>query len=503
MGKKSLGIDISDDRITGVALEQQGKSVLVAGCISLPLSEHIDVAAQIRQLCKQLDWREGACICGLSLSQLSVRNLALPFRGVKKIAQTLPFELEEQLIVPVDTQIADFLLSETTGSDTMLVVFTAEKTFLSGLLEGLQGVCDPEIITPSVVPLAAQIAKRNRDNENLLLLSADLHAITMVLIQGKRPLFYRRLSYPEQMILPPPFFGDSDQAMVTNMAAIEQSIQFFYGSIERSLDYFRMETKVDCRPERVVLTGPLAGVDGIADIIASVMHMPVEKLDLLSLSNIHCSDTVCPQWQGQRFDPAVSLALLGFGRKAGINFRKDAFVKKRTFFSSRKQLAVAAAAVAVLSGCVLGYMLNDYRLLRNRDTIIKDELTAIFKQTFPKVTKAQSPYIEMKAALKTVQGPGAPAPLFATDKRVLSLLADISARIPETIALQVNRLSIEREAVFLKGTTDTFNKVEIIKNALAASPRYRTAQIVTATADKEKKNNSIRFEIQLQFGGGI
>ena len=503
MSKKSLGIDIGESQVTGVVLEQRGKSLVVAACLSLPLTDQLDPAQQVRLLCQQLDWREGACVCGLPLSLLSVRNLALPFQDVKKIAQALPFELEEQLIVPVDTLITDFFLSETTDSGSMIVAFAAEKSFLSGLLDGLQGACDPEIITPSVVPFAAQIAKHNRDNENMLLLSADLHAITMVLIQGARPLFYRRLSYPEQMILPPPFFLDSDQVVVTDRAAIEQSIQLFCASIERSLDYFRMESKVENRLERVVLTGPLAGVEGMAETIASAMHLPVEQLDLLSLGKIHCSETVCPQWQSQRFDQAVSLALLGFGRKAGINFRKDAFVKKRAIFSSRKQLVGVVAAVAVLSVCVLGYMWNDYRLLRNRDTIIRDELTAIFKQTFPKVTKVQAPYVEMKAALKTVQGPGAPAPLFATDKRVLSLLADISARIPETIALQINRLSIEREAVFLKGTTDTFNMVEMIKNALAASPRYRTVQIVSATADKEKKNSSIRFEIQLQLGGGV
>jgi general secretion pathway protein L len=69
--------------------------------------------------------------------------------------------------------------------------------------------------------------------------------------------------------------------------------------------------------------------------------------------------------------------------------------------------------------------------------------------------------------------------------------------------LQVSRLAIEREIVLMKGTTDTFNSVETIKNSLSASPRYKGVQIVSATADKEKKNGSVRFEIQLQLGGGI
>ena len=503
MGKKSLGIDICDGQIIGVALEQHGNSSRVTACLSLPLSEHVDIAQQVRLLCEQLNWREGACVCGLPLSVLSIRNFALPFRDIRKIAQALPFELEEQLIVPVDTLITDFFPSETTDSGCMVVAFAVEKTFLGSLLDGLRGVADPDTLTPAVVPLAAQVINHNRENKNLLLLYADLHSITMALIIGEHPLFYRRLSYPEQMILQPPFLMENGQVVVADMAAIEQCIHHFCGSIERSLDYFHLERATESRPEGVVLTGPLAELENMAEMIASSLHLPVEKLDLLSANKITYSDDALTPWQSQRFDQAVSLALLGFGKKAGINFRKESFAKKRTIFSSRRQLAGAVAAVAFVAVCLFGYIWNDYRLLQNRDKVLRDELTTLFKQTFPKVTKVHEPYAEMKAALKNVQGPEAPTPLFATDKRVLGLLADISARIPETIALRVSRLSIEREFILIKGTTDTFNMVELIKNSLSASPRYRTVQIVSATADKEKKNSIIRFEIQLQLGGGV
>jgi general secretion pathway protein L len=146
-------------------------------------------------------------------------------------------------------------------------------------------------------------------------------------------------------------------------------------------------------------------------------------------------------------------------------------------------------------------MWNDYRTLQNRDKVVRGEMMAIFKQTFPKVTKVQEPYTEMQAALKHVQGPESPTPLFAADKRVLGLLADISARVPQAVTLKVSRLVIDRESILVKGTTNTFNSVDTIKNSLSASPRYRAVQIVSATADKEKKNSMIRFELQLQLEG--
>jgi len=501
MGKKSLGIDISDGQVTGVALEQQGKVLVVTAFLRLPLSDSADIAEQIVELCRQLDWREAPCICGLPLSLLSVRNLTLPFRDGKQIAQALPFELEEQLIVPVETLVVDFMVSATADAGSRIIAFAVEKEFLSALLDGLKEVVDPEIVTPAVAPLAAQIAATCGKIGNMLMLHADLHSMTMVLAHGDRPLFYRRLSYPEQMILHPPFFFDDYQVVVTDMAAAEHCIRLICESIERSLDYYRMESEAESRPELVILTGPLAEMTAMAEIIASAMQLPVETADLLAANGIHCPEAMRPAWQSQRFDRAVSLALLGFGKKAMVNFRKEAFARKRTFYSSRKQVIGAVAAVLVVGLGALGYLWNDYRSLQRRDQAVRDDMTAIFKQTFPKITKVREPYTEMQAALKSVQGPESPTPLFVADKRVLGLLADISARIPETVVVRVSRLSIDRESVLIKGTTETFNSVDAIKNALAASSRYKAVQIVSATADKSKNTSLIRFEIQLQLEG--
>ncbi len=501
MGKKSLGIDISDGQITGVVLEQQGKSFSLLASLGLLLPEDGDVGAYARHLCEQLNWKEGVCACGLPLSMLSVRNLALPFRESKKIAQALPFELEEQLLSPVDSMVVDFNLCETTDSNSLIVAFAAEKKILSQLLDELQPIADPEIITPAIVPLAAQVVRQNHDKKNILLLHADLHSCSLVLIQDDTPLFYRRLSYSEQMITPPPVLLENGQVVIADREGIEQSLQLLCDSIERSLDFFWLASHVKYQPDSVVLTGPLAAMESLTEIVAAALHLPTETMDVLSANKISCSDEIRAQWQKQRFDRALSLALLGLGKKVDVNFRKDVFAKKRDFFSVRKQMVGAVAAVVIVLGGVLGYLWNDYRALLRRDQAIRAEMVTIFKQTFPNVTKVHEPYLEMQAALKTVQGPDSPAPLLASDKRILGLLADISARIPSSVVLQVSRLAVDRESVLLKGTTNTFNAVDTIKNGLAASPRYKTVQIVSATADKSKKSGMIRFEMQLQLEG--
>lgn len=499
MGKRSLGIDIGDGQLSGVALEQRGQVQTVIACASLPLAEGADLAAQLRLFCESFHWREEACVFGLPLSLLSVRNLSLPFGGVKQIAQALPFELDEQLLTPVDTQVVDFMVSATSEAGSRIIAFALEKALLHTLLEATTGVVDPESITPAVAALAAQIGRQQRPESMVLMLHADLHSMTMVLAQGERPLLYRRLSYPEEMILHPPFLFVDDQWVVVDPASAEHCLRLVCALVERSLDYYHLEGEIQSRPERVVLTGPLAAMEVMAGILASALQLPVEPVDLLAALGIECPEAL--PWQSQRFDRALSLALAGLGKKGGINFRQGAFAKKRTFYAARKQVIAVVAAVALLGLGCLAYLGLDYRQLLGRDQRVREEMTQVFKQTFPKITKVRDPYSEMQAVMKAVSGPEASTPLLLSDQRVLGLLADISARIPETVTLRVSRLAIDREAVMIKGTTATFNSVDAIKQALSASPRYRAVQIVSATADKARDTSLIRFEIQLQLEG--
>jgi len=75
--------------------------------------------------------------------------------------------------------------------------------------------------------------------------------------------------------------------------------------------------------------------------------------------------------------------------------------------------------------------------------------------------------------------------LFTQEKRILAILADISARVPDTISMHVSRLVVDQDSVKIKGTTDAFNNVNVIKKVLARSARFSEVNIVSATKAKD------------------
>ncbi|MDR2548856.1 MAG: PilN domain-containing protein [Desulfobulbus sp.] len=505
---QSLGIDIGDSRITGVVLEQRHRQLAMVGCFSLPTPYRADPAEAIDRLCRELGWKEGVCVCGLSLSLLSVRNLNLPFADAKKITQVLPFELEEQLLAPVETVVTDFSFAGKGEAGAAVVSFSLEKSWLQDLLTGLHEVVDPAVVTPAMASLALHLARQDKGRPNFLLVHVDLHASSLVLVANGQPALFRRLAYSEEMILSPPFHCEQGQVEIVDPEAATECIRQLCRSIEQSLDYFRMENKEGSRgggldlglPERIVLTGPLSQGTFVSEVIWADFELPVECIDLLAANGIACTQEVREQWLGPFGDRALALALQGF-KRTGVNFRKDGFAPRRQLFSSRKQLLGAVAAAAALVVGTGGYLGYDYHRLQQRDADLMAAMVTLYKQTFPGVTKVHDPLAEMQAKMKAAQGPASPALFAHGEKRVLGLLADISARIPEAISLRVNRLNIDRESVTLKGTTDTFNAVQAIKSALAASAKFKSVQIVSATADKDKKKGAVRFEVQLQLEG--
>jgi general secretion pathway protein L len=501
MGTQTLGIDIADSSLSGVVLDRQRRATQLVDWCSLPLRQGEDVSTSIGRLCEQLGWQGECSFLGLPLSLLSVRNLALPFTDVKKITQALPCELEEQLATPLEQVSYDFCLGRKNGSESALLVFAVERQWLGHVLEGARACIDPDGVLPAMVPLAEQAAAVYQESGPLLLVHGDLHSLDIALITDGTPVFYRRLSYPEQLLIQPPFILENDRVTAI-LPEAEEGIGRLARLVEQSLHFFRMESRDATPPKQVLLTGPLAGMeDALIDSMAAALAIPVKRLSLLEHCRVICSSEQRSRWNSPQMDRALAVALSG-GKKGGtINLRQGHLAPQKSLLSQRRRVFVPALAALGLLVAGLGYFGATTYGLQQRDTALRQEMTAIFQATFPGVTRIQDPYVEMQAKLKSLQGTETPMPFFVTDAWVIPLLADISRRIPASIPLKVGRLSMDREGVVMRGTTETFNGVESIKSALVGSPRLRNVQIVSATAEKGKDVGLIRFEMQMQLEG--
>lgn len=500
MNKKILGIDINDSLIAAVILQQRGRERQVVSCASIapeamqPLSESLPI------LLEKIDWKGGDCVCGLPLADISIRNLVVPFADKKKISQVLSFELEDQLISPASKHIIEYVPTGQKDGSSHILVTAAGKDLLADLFAAFDRCgLSPGVLGLRHAAFAGQVMQTGKAAVDMLFIDAGLHSMDILVCHRGEVVFLRHLVYPEKMVTDPPFQFSGAGAEIINEQDAMECIRHICRDINRSLGFFGLESGLELSPEKIVMTGLLSRIDAVRNTMQTELAVPVVVSSLKEDAAIMLSSQVRDSWDPVVHDFALSLALEGLQKKHLINFRKEEFAAPQMFFTSKGRLLAAALVLALFIGTGLGYLALDYHSLKTRYEETGDRMQALFKETFPDRTRITDPLMEMQASIKNIQAPSVAIPVFTGSKRSLDILADISGRIPASIELQVSRLVIDQESVQMKGTTNTFNNVNIIQNNLRRSPLFQDVDIISAAADKESK--MIRFEVRMETGG--
>ncbi len=499
MAHCTLGIDISDELLSAVVVSGKGRDAQVLACGHLGLEEHAEVQDLLPPLLEQLDWQGGRCVSGLSLSCFSLRNLFLPFTQEKKIQQILPFELEEHLLTPVDQQIFTNVSTGESEAGTSLLAAAIEKQRLLQHLTDLEAAgLDPEKVCPASFVLADYLSTSGADGRDFMLLYGDMGSMTLAICHQQQIVFMRRLSYPEKVFTDALFTFDGRAVRVADQGVAEEAVSTLCGFVQRSRDYFAYSGDVDVQADHVIVAGPMQMAPGFQKQIEQELGLPCRACNLVQSGSARLSSHAAENWLPAIYDRPLALALQVDSKKISFNFRRDEFARKGHLLGSKKQTLAFALAAGVLVVLLFGYLIVDYQSLKNRHDTLADSMEQVFTKSFPKVTRIVDPLMQMRAKLQEMQAPTVSMPLFTQEKRILAIVADISARIPAALTLHVSRLVIDQDSVKIKGTTDAFNNVNTIKKALAESDRYRDVSIVSAAKAKDK--NVIRFEIKLELG---
>ncbi|NIA05517.1 MAG: hypothetical protein GWP11_06070 [Proteobacteria bacterium] len=499
MKRRILGLDINDDLLAAVVVERKAGDRQIISCGHVRLDDRDSIPGQLPALLEQVGWQGGDCLCGISLAGCSLRNLTLPFTDQKKIRQVLPFELEDQLLTPVSDQVLEYIVAGTSAGASHLLLAGLEKKSLRLYLDGLvRANLSPETVTLRTMALAEQFLGSGESGD-FLMLDAGLHAMNMVICHHGRIVFIRRLPYPDRMFTVQPFTFRDGRAGIAHHDEAVSCIAGLCDAVRLSMDFFRLDSGFDIAPEQVILTGCMAQAEVFPATIQAELGLDASEGDLRRDAGVTVRREAAEQWQPACLDHALALALAGLKKKPPVNFRKDEFAPKKIFFATRRQLLAASIMLALMAGGGLVLFWTHYLTLQERNAALTGQMTAIYKETFPQATRIVDPLIQMRAGLRTVQDPAAAIPVFSGDKRVLNILADISARTPSALKIHVARLVIDQKTVVIKGTTDSFNSINIMRGSLGRSPLYDEVKIVSATADKDKR--LVRFALRLHLGG--
>ena len=498
MPRTIVGLDITEDMVVAVQVKSLMQGYQIIGCSAVPISEE-GTAAALQLVCEAIECRGSACNSVIEDGHVSFRNLSMPFTDLKKIRQTLGFELETMMASTVDKHVIDFIDVDRSGSQTDLIAASVKREYIGAHLAMFAELgIEPEVLDIRNVALANQIILQQNNPPNGILLYLGSQSSSLILFLDRKVVLIRQLPYSGKgLAVTVSQASKGENTDLLDSQEYEAGLSALCSMINLTLRSFQVESGSDLRPEKVFLTGPGALVPGIAAAMTNQLEIRVTLLNLREIAeNIQLNPDLENIYKPQLMDNGLALAIRESRKSRGFNFRREEFQVATQFVKLKKELIQASVYCCIILVLFCVNLGIDYHDLKKRNANLDNQIKGIFTQTFPDITKIVDPLQQMKARISELREMSGTAPGLGTQRTVLEILNDISGRIPGELELQVDRMVVDQDGIQVRGTTDTFNTVDAIKKGLESSEMYGDVTIASANLDKSGKG--VRFEIKME-----
>lgn len=497
MPEKILGLDINSDSITAVQVISGLKGFEITTCGRIIIEEDGGLEGALKELLQQMDLKSDTYHTSLPVEDVSYRNLQMPFKEPKKIRQTLPFEIETVVPYSIEDLIVDFTIVDRSDQTEILVV-SVRKSLISEYLEQLQGHgIDPKVLDIRCVPLVSLLLNQQDTPDNGLIFEIGPERNTMVLYIKRRIALIRTFSLDGGTPVPSDA-DDTDYGSPDTLTTeqIESRIKSFCEMVQKTIHSFGWQSNRAIHPEKIFFTGRGALYGETGNLLSRYLDIQAEQINLSGHKKVRMTKDVALVWNPALMDNALALALRQNRQSQGFNLRRNEFEIEKHYLGLKKELKKWAVFLVFILAFLTADLGVDYYYLQKKYNSLDQEITGIFKKTFPNVKRIIDPIHQMKVKIKALKDPTVSSPGLGRNKKVLDLLKDISQRLPKSMDLRVTRMEIDPDTMRITGNTDTFNTVDNIKSGLEPSSYFSAVTISSANLDRTGKR--VQFEIKLQ-----
>ncbi|TFC88166.1 type IV pilus assembly protein PilM [Cryobacterium sp. TmT2-59] len=260
------------------------------------------VAAAIKSLWSSGGFKSKNVVLGMGNHRVLARDLTVPKMSIKRIRESLPFQVQDMLSVPVGDALLDFYpISETEGENGPEInglLIAAVKDAVQGNVKAVQlaGLNPVEV---DLIPFAlSRVIYRGAKTEDAVVqIDVGVATTTVVVTRAGVPQFVRLI---------PAGGGDLTQALVLRLGItteeaealkrtqsldsvptsenqgagtiISEVTNELLNSLRNTVNYF-VNTRQNLPVTRIVLTGGGAQLTGFAKALGELTRMPVFSAD--------------------------------------------------------------------------------------------------------------------------------------------------------------------------------------------------------------------------------
>ncbi|MBI3758928.1 MAG: PilN domain-containing protein [Deltaproteobacteria bacterium] len=480
MGERIMALEVAGERVRAAMADRTWNSLELLGAWEQERgADELDLAPAIARVLDAAGPPD-VVISALPGEFVAKRLLTLPFNDRRRLAQVVPFALEEHLPFPVDDAAVAFARVGREDGKTLVIAAFARKEDLKNHLDLLaRAGLDPKMVTLGTLALAGLLARaRNGAGGSHLVVDIDHACTSMVLIDAHgTPRAVRtvgRGAHP----------NNGNVALPTPIAAV------ILGAVRQTL----LAHESDEAPPDLVLTGAAGTTSAVRDQISSALSVPIHFVDEFDYTSFFAGNRTEPI----SFAPCLAMLLAEAPSRPLelLNFRQGEFAyAKRTGLLGPFRLTAILAGVAIffaLLHFILGIATSARQLHLLNQQIAEVSAPALGDKDPSEAQAALKQKItEMRKRLHLMGGNlgnGSP----------LDVLLALSRAIPPGVPVQINDLLIDDSGLKIQGTADSFATVDQVKKALERTRDFEQIQVEHATAGSDPGKVDFRLNVTLR-----
>lgn len=527
---RSLGLDLGSHSIKVVELRQTLRGVELVRLHALPVDgapavpsapgappAELSDAAEVEVLREWVRAQSLAgerIVCAIPGDRVARRQMRLPFRDRRRIAQAVPFEVESETPFSLDDVFVDWeqVGSPSPGADVVATV--VPRRDVAARIEGLRragivpGVLEVEgLVLGNLSELVELPGTRllvdlgHRKTTLCLLVDGAPRAARTLPVGGRHlteALARERgieLAQAERVkcrdgILPSGKGSGGSPAALRVLERLVRDLVRTLGGLETTLG-----GPAEKSIGEITLLGGGARLAGIDQILTERTGIQTERLQIAPTGP---ASVLIAGGDPLRFAPALALALRGTLRtRTRMNFLQAEYAPRIDLRKVGERLRGTALLAGLALLLAIGAGVSRIALESRRADALERELGQLWSEAAPGKARPEDVPRALQQALRDAQQRAEFLGIYGGNLSALDLLTEISKLVPADLQVIFEELSIDGQVVRIRGHTPSFAAVDQLKGALAKFPSFGDIHVSEIQADSTRGGNNFSVTISL------
>lgn len=422
MAHRIIGLDVGERSVKAAVIDKALRKTTLTAVdredIAIPGDPEAIQAALSKILGRNRTSADDVVTAGLGTAPCVHRILRFPFDDAAAIEESVPFELESHIPINIDDVIVDHIAVGTTDDNmTAVLCVGAPRDVVAKQLKMLKAAnAEPRSLPLAPLSYATLLGNLGSlASGRSMVLDIGAKATEVVIVEDGLIKWARSMSVGSDatrdafannfeaetvttdllethcLLLPPGVPPSQPSEQVLHAATVDALMPWFR-ELRVTMAVARRDG-VDA-PQRIVLTGGMAGMRGLVEYVERIMCLDVQTIDL---SELEIAEGLT--FSDDRGALAVALALQGTELRTqdALDFRKDEFAYEGDFKFLQQRVPQIAAFV-VIALCLLGVRSTvNYRALVHEHQRQKGQIGKLSKAL---TSKKIVSYTKLKKEMK-------------------------------------------------------------------------------------------------------